>query len=179
MSKVSTLAGWARSPGRHSHASSGGWLCASRGSREPPSAPTRGALSAALPSSPEGRSWMSDPGTPPAPWDVSCSQLVQGEASSPGLRARASASSCLGEFSSKECSCLAAVMASGKDPPSASRGSNWDESLSRHCCTAAAAWFREQGDSSASGGTTWTQVSEASFPKTGFLLFSSAGCALD
>uniref|UniRef100_A0A7N5K133 Uncharacterized protein n=1 Tax=Ailuropoda melanoleuca TaxID=9646 RepID=A0A7N5K133_AILME len=184
MSKVSTVAGWARSPGRPCRprgpalpsacaepeqfpwpsaagspggedASSGGRLHASWGSREPDPAHTRGALSMASPSPPVGCSRVGDPGTPLALWPVSCSQPALGEASSPGLPASVSAFPCLEEFSSEECSCLAAVVAPGKDSPSASRGSNWSESLSWRCCPAAAAApLLVRGDSSASEGAT-------------------------
>uniref|UniRef100_A0A8C7A8Y9 Uncharacterized protein n=1 Tax=Neovison vison TaxID=452646 RepID=A0A8C7A8Y9_NEOVI len=189
MSKVNTVAGWA--PGRHCRppgpswpsacaaseqfpsrsaggspggvdASSEGRLYASWGSRESAPAHTRGALSEASSSPPAGRSPVGDLGTALAPWAVSCSQPAPGAASSPGLPASVSALPCPEEFSSEECSCLAAVVAPGKDSPSASRGSNWSESRSWPCCTAAAAArLLVQGDSSASVGAACTRVSGA------------------
>uniref|UniRef100_A0A8C8YRJ9 Uncharacterized protein n=1 Tax=Prolemur simus TaxID=1328070 RepID=A0A8C8YRJ9_PROSS len=168
MSKVNTLPPLFSAPSAGespvgADASSGGWLRASRGPREPPSARRLGTPSGASPSPPAGSSRTGDPSTPLAPREVTCSRPEPSEASSPGLRAGVSKSSCLEEFPGEECSCLAAVVASGKVSPSASRGSNWGESLSWHCCTAAAAaLLLEQGDSSASGGNAWTQFSECS-----------------
>uniref|UniRef100_A0A673V227 Uncharacterized protein n=1 Tax=Suricata suricatta TaxID=37032 RepID=A0A673V227_SURSU len=155
MSKVNTLAGWVRSPDRQCRP----WVSALPSACAEPTAPahTRGALSVASPSPAPGLSPVGDPGTVLAPWAVSCWKPAPGEASSPGLPASVSAFSCLEEFSSEERSCLAAVVAPGKGSPSASRGSNWSESLSWHCCTAAAAaWLLVQGDSWASGGATCT-----------------------
>uniref|UniRef100_A0A8D2K724 Uncharacterized protein n=1 Tax=Theropithecus gelada TaxID=9565 RepID=A0A8D2K724_THEGE len=185
MSKVSTLVGWARPPGRavqsacaelavctapsaggspgRADAPLGGWMRASRGPREPSSAHTPGAPSGASPSSPLGRSRVGDPGAPLAPRKASCSWPAPGEASSPVLRAGVSAFSCLEEFPCEECSCLAAVVASGKGSPSASRGSNWGESFSWHCCTAtAASLLFQRGDSSASWGAAGPPLSGSS-----------------
>uniref|UniRef100_A0A8D2BAA6 Uncharacterized protein n=1 Tax=Sciurus vulgaris TaxID=55149 RepID=A0A8D2BAA6_SCIVU len=179
ISKVNTLEGWARSPraavplacpvlilfsvhsagespGR-ADAPSGGWLRASRGSRELSTVPTLGASS----SPPADCSRVGDPGTPLASQAVSCSPPAPGKGSAPRLREGVSACSCLEEFPGEECSCLAAVVASGKVSPPACRGFNWGESLSWHCCTAAALLL-QQGDRSASRGTAWTQLSECS-----------------
>uniref|UniRef100_A0ABI7VX88 Uncharacterized protein n=1 Tax=Felis catus TaxID=9685 RepID=A0ABI7VX88_FELCA len=198
MSKVNTVAGWVRSPGRQccpwvpalpsacaeparfpspsaggspggAAASSGERLRVSWGPTRTAPAHTRGAVSVASLSPAPELSLVGDPGTLLAPWAVSCWKPVPGEASSPGLPASVSAFSCLEEFSGEECSCLAAVVAPGKDSPSASRGSNWSESRSWHCCpAAAAAWLLVQGDSLASGGSTCTQVSGCSSDPWGF-----------
>uniref|UniRef100_A0A8D0Y645 Uncharacterized protein n=1 Tax=Sus scrofa TaxID=9823 RepID=A0A8D0Y645_PIG len=165
MSRVNTLAGWARSRGREcrggsetarfsapsaggspggADASSRGWLGASWDSGVHPWAHRLGAPSA-------GPSPVGEPGTSLASWVGSCPP-EPGEASSPGLRASDSAFSCLEEFAREECNCLAAVVASGKVSSSESRGCNCGESLLWSCCTAAAtARLPGQGDRSASG----------------------------
>uniref|UniRef100_A0A8D1XWJ4 Uncharacterized protein n=2 Tax=Sus scrofa TaxID=9823 RepID=A0A8D1XWJ4_PIG len=172
MSRVNTLAGWARSRGREcrggsetarfsapsaggspggADASSRGWLGASWDSGVHPWAHRLGAPSA-------GPSPVGEPGTSLASWVGSCPP-EPGEASSPGLRASDSAFSCLEEFAREECNCLAAVVASGKVSSSESRGCNCGESLLWSCCTAAAtARLPGQGDRSASGAG-WTQPS--------------------
>uniref|UniRef100_A0A8C5ZIL3 Uncharacterized protein n=1 Tax=Marmota marmota marmota TaxID=9994 RepID=A0A8C5ZIL3_MARMA len=179
ISKVNTLAGWARSPRAavplgcpelllfsvHSagqspggaDAPSPGGMRVSRRSRELSCVPTLGASS----SPPADCSRVGDSSTPLAPEAVSRSPPVPGKGSAPRLRESVSACSCLEEFPGVECDCLAAVVASGKVSPSTCRGSNWGESLSWHCCTAAALLF-EQGDGSASEGTAWTQLSDFS-----------------
>uniref|UniRef100_A0A8C0XSL3 Uncharacterized protein n=1 Tax=Castor canadensis TaxID=51338 RepID=A0A8C0XSL3_CASCN len=167
MSKVNTLEDWARSPGRavprdswesapwvagspgRTDASSRGWLSASRGPREPPSAPSRGVPSGASPGPPTGRSLVGGSDAPLEFRNISGWWQASGKASSPGPRAGVSALSRPEQFPGEECSCLAAVVASGKVSPSACRGANWGESLSWHCCSAAAL-LMEQGDSSAS-----------------------------